>query len=133
MAAAGADGFSTGAEGAYFLVLDRLRDALDGRLEVWKELERRKKANLSPEFELHLKALFVKQIQVGMDLASALAHLHKLRIIFRDLKVCHPILQCRVSQRPMAKQIVKLLHQELETFCKEHSIRAIQRSRRGTM
>lgn len=87
VAAAGADGFSTGAEGAYFLVLDRLRDTLDGRLEVWKELERRKRANLTPEFELHLKALFVRQVSVGMDLASALSHLHKLRIIFRDLKV----------------------------------------------
>ena len=88
VAAEGPQGFATGAEGAYFLVLDRLADTLDGRIEVWKELERRKKANLSPEFELHLKALFVKQLQVGLDLASALMHLHKLRIIFRDLKVC---------------------------------------------
>jgi hypothetical protein len=87
VAAAGPEGFATGAEGAYFLVLDRLSDTLDGRIEVWKELERRKKANLNPEFELHLKALYAKQIQVGVDLASALAHLHKLRIIFRDLKV----------------------------------------------
>ena len=87
VAAAGAQGFSTGAEGSYFLVLDRLADTLDSRIEVWKELERRKKVNLSPEFELHLKALFVKQLQVGVDLASALSHLHKLRIIFRDLKV----------------------------------------------
>lgn len=38
------------------------------------------------------------------------------------------------SQRPVAKQIVKMLHQEMESFCKEHSIRAMpQRSRRGTM
>ena len=87
VAAAGPEGFATGAEGAYFLILDRLADTLDGRIEVWKELERRKMANLSPEFELHLKAMFVKQLQVGVDLASALAHLHKLRIIFRDLKV----------------------------------------------
>lgn len=87
VAAAGPDGFSTGAEGAYFLVLDRLYDTLDSRMEVWKELERRKKATLTPDFELHLKALFVKQLHVGLDLASALTHLHKLRIIFRDLKV----------------------------------------------
>jgi len=86
VAAAGPDGFSTGAEGAYFLVLDKLTDTLDSRLEVWKELARRKKANLTPEFELHLKALFAKQLQVGIDLISALSHLHKLRIIFRDLK-----------------------------------------------
>lgn len=79
--------FSTGAEGAYFLVLDKLTETLDSRLEVWKELARRKKANLTPEHELHLKALFVKQLQVGVNLISALAHLHKLRIIFRDLKV----------------------------------------------
>lgn len=87
VAAAGPEGFATGAEGAYFLVLDRLSDTLDGRIEVWKELKRRKKANMTHEFELHLKAMFVKQLQVGVDLASALAHLHKLRIIFRDLKV----------------------------------------------
>jgi serine/threonine protein kinase len=92
VAAAGPEGFATGAEGAYFLVLDRLVDTLEGRIEVWSELERRKKANLTPEHEMHLKAMYAKQLQVGVDLASAVTHLHKLRIIFRDLKVIKKIL-----------------------------------------
>eukprot|EP00540_Astrosyne_radiata_P014168 CAMPEP_0116832480 /NCGR_PEP_ID=MMETSP0418-20121206/5915_1 /TAXON_ID=1158023 /ORGANISM="Astrosyne radiata, Strain 13vi08-1A" /LENGTH=404 /DNA_ID=CAMNT_0004461845 /DNA_START=15 /DNA_END=1229 /DNA_ORIENTATION=+ len=88
VAAAGAQGFSNGIEGGYFLILDRLYDTLDNRLGVWKELERRKMVSIktNTEYALQLKALFLRRLQVGLDLASALQHLHKLRIIFRDLK-----------------------------------------------
>jgi serine/threonine protein kinase len=88
IAAAGANGFSEGLEAGYFLILDRLNDSLDRRLEVWRELEKRKVDGLAenPEFALHLKALFLKRLIVGIDLCSALEHLHKLRIVFRDLK-----------------------------------------------
>jgi serine/threonine protein kinase len=88
IAAAGPNGFSDGVTAGYFLILDRLYDSLEQRLEVWKELERRKVESLveNPDFVLHLKALFVKRLMVGLDLCSALEHLHKLRIIFRDLK-----------------------------------------------
>jgi len=88
IAAAGANGFSEGVEAGYFLVLDRLYDSLDRRLEIWKELERRKVNGIgeNPDFALHLKALFLKRLMVGLDLCSALEHLHKLRIVFRDLK-----------------------------------------------
>ena len=84
IAAAGPQGFET--VGGYFLIFDKLVDTLDKRLEVWKELERRKRINLTREHEYHLKALFVKRLLVGCDLISAIQHLHKLRIIFRDLK-----------------------------------------------
>jgi serine/threonine protein kinase len=88
MAAAGANGFSEGLEAGYFLILDRLNDSLDRRLEVWRELEKRKVDGIAenPEYSLQLKALFLKRLMVGSDLCSALDHLHKLRIVFRDLK-----------------------------------------------
>ena len=88
VAAAGAEGFSNGTEGGYFLILDRLYDTLDNRLGVWTELERRKLLGLhnNADYALQLKALFLRRLEVGLDLASALQHLHKLRIIFRDLK-----------------------------------------------
>ena len=88
VAAAGAEGFSNGTEGGYFLILDRLYDTLDNRLGVWKELERRKLMSVhnNSEYALQLKALFLRRLQVGIDLASALQHLHKLRVVFRDLK-----------------------------------------------
>lgn len=88
IAAAGANGFSEGVEAGYFLILDRLYDSLDQRLEVWKELERRKVEGLvkNPDYSHHLKALFLKRLMISLDLCSAIEHLHKLKIVFRDLK-----------------------------------------------
>lgn len=55
----------------YFLVLDRLTDTLDQRVEQWK-------STTSP-------GLFQK-VQYAHQLASALSCLHKRRLVFRDLK-----------------------------------------------
>jgi serine/threonine protein kinase len=86
VAAAGAAGFATGQMGGYFLVVDRLYDTLDKRIDVWKELKRRKLRHSSPTNIKLLQAMFVQRLQVACDICSAIRHLHNLKVVFRDLK-----------------------------------------------
>jgi serine/threonine protein kinase len=86
VAAAGAAGFATGQMGGYFLVVDRLYDTLDKRIDVWKELKRRKLRHSSPSNVKLLQAMFLQRITVACDICSAIRHLHQLKIVFRDLK-----------------------------------------------
>jgi serine/threonine protein kinase len=86
VAAAGAAGFATGQMGGYFLLVDRLYDTLDKRIDVWKELKRRKLKHIHGENLKLLQAMFLQRLTVAMDIASALKHLHRLQIVFRDLK-----------------------------------------------
>lgn len=90
---AGISGFQTRA--GFFLVLDRLYDTLDKRMEVWKALILRKryKQKIGSNGELfdqsskkYLTVLFLQRLIVAADIASALEHLHSLKIVFRDLK-----------------------------------------------
>jgi serine/threonine protein kinase len=84
--AAGPGGFAKPERAGFFLVIDRLYDTLDRRIDVWREVERRKIQNPTPQTHVHLQALFLQRLMVAQDIASALRHLHKLDIIFRDLK-----------------------------------------------
>jgi serine/threonine protein kinase len=86
VAAAGAAGFATGQMGGYFLVVDRLYDTLDKRIDVWKELRRRKLRHSSPTNIKLLQAMFLQRLQVACDICSAIRHLHNLKVVFRDLK-----------------------------------------------
>ena len=86
VAAAGAAGFATGQMGGYFLVVDRLYDTLDKRIDVWKEIKRRKLRRSSPQNVKILQAMFMQRLQVACDICSAIRHLHRLKIVFRDLK-----------------------------------------------
>ena len=86
VAAAGAAGFATGQMGGYFLIVDRLYDTFDKRIELWKELRRRKLRHSSQQNVKLLQAMFLQRITVACDICSAIRHLHRLKIVFRDLK-----------------------------------------------
>mmetsp|Transcript_19615 Transcript_19615/g.40373 ORF Transcript_19615/g.40373 Transcript_19615/m.40373 type:complete len:387 (-) Transcript_19615:185-1345(-) len=86
VAAAGAAGFATGQMGGYFLVVDRLYDTLDKRIDIWKELKRRKLRHTSPSNIKLLQAMFLQRLHVATDICGAIRHLHNLKIVFRDLK-----------------------------------------------
>lgn len=86
VAAAGAAGFATGQMGGYFLIVDRLYDTLDKRIDVWKELRRRKLRHSSPLNTKLLQAMFLQRLMVACDICSAIRHLHSLNVVFRDLK-----------------------------------------------
>jgi serine/threonine protein kinase len=79
---AGPSGFAERA--GFFLIIDRLVDTLDNRIEVWKELQRRKMNDKSAG--KYLKVLFLQQLLTACEIVGGLRHLHKLDIIFRDLK-----------------------------------------------
>lgn len=89
IAAAGAEGFSSGLKGGYFLIVDRLTDTLDRRIDVWREVRRRRMKDTSNAVNRKLlKALYFQRIMVAYDIASALKHLHKLEIVFRGTSIC---------------------------------------------
>jgi len=77
----GANGFCKTERAGFFLVIDRLYDTLDRRMDVWKELSRRRAGQ-----DLVLQALFLQRLIVAQDIAAAIRHLQRLNIVFRDLK-----------------------------------------------
>lgn len=98
ISSAGPAGFGKPERAGFFLIIDRLYDTLDRRIEVWSELLRRKAAIVSPTSvsnftqddltaaKKYIKVLFLQRIMVAVDICSALQHLHSLNIVFRDLK-----------------------------------------------
>jgi Protein kinase domain len=78
---AGPSGFSLADRAGFFLVIDRLYDTLGRRMDVWRELTRRRAGQGRV-----LQAMFLQRLMVAQDIASALRHLHKLNVVFRDLK-----------------------------------------------
>lgn len=58
----------------YFILLDRLKDTLDDRILRWKKMQG-KSSNPT-----------MAQVKTAMSVADALAYLHGLNIVFRDLK-----------------------------------------------
>ena len=76
--------------GGYFIIIDRLYDTLDRRIDIWKELQRRKCDSTddsdSASVQKYLKVLFIQRLLVTYEIISAVRHLHSLKIIFRDLK-----------------------------------------------
>mmetsp|Transcript_9852 Transcript_9852/g.15153 ORF Transcript_9852/g.15153 Transcript_9852/m.15153 type:complete len:381 (+) Transcript_9852:152-1294(+) len=85
--AAGAIGFAKYGIDGFFLILDRLYDTLDKRLEYWKELRKGGDDQVEKNNVGNLrKAIFIQRLRVAKDLSAALRHLHKFNVIFRDLK-----------------------------------------------
>jgi len=66
------------------LVIDKLYDTLDRRIDVWREVRRRRSKDLTSTTNRKLlKALYFQRVMVAYDVACALKHLHKLEIVFR--------------------------------------------------
>ncbi|GAX28280.1 hypothetical protein FisN_27Hh069 [Fistulifera solaris] len=78
---------------AFFLVLPYLPETLTERIAKWKK-QKQDSPKRSPlrltlkrrsEFELY-REMYAEQLQVAIDIASAMEYLHENRIVFRDLK-----------------------------------------------
>ncbi len=78
-----------------FLLLDFLPETLTDRIEKWgriirtspkKKKTQRRWSLLSRKRFPFDREMFIEQIQVAIDIASALRYLHEKRIILRDLK-----------------------------------------------
>jgi serine/threonine protein kinase len=81
VARTGPQGFAHVGRAGYFIVLDRLMDTLDRRMDVWVELQQRNVAHSKK-----MRGLDLQRLLVAQDIMSAVQHLHQLSIVFRDLK-----------------------------------------------
>mmetsp|Transcript_26033 Transcript_26033/g.38479 ORF Transcript_26033/g.38479 Transcript_26033/m.38479 type:complete len:407 (-) Transcript_26033:116-1336(-) len=67
----GAFAYSSGDHDGYFLVLDRLYDTLDKRIEKWRSIKNE---------DLRIPTQIVQQVALGLE------YLHSKNIVFRDVK-----------------------------------------------
>lgn len=81
---------ASGKVGGFFIVVDRLVETLEQRLETWRDEQMRNVAPrfawLSTEYKQHKRAELHERIKVGIDIANVLLYLHSLGVVFRDLK-----------------------------------------------
>ena len=98
----GVRAFTTGLEGGYFVLLDRLYDTLEVRLTVWKVEQKkfkgmgRLKYNKYIGCDMKRKKMAIR-LNVAFDICGALKYLHKKDIIFRDFKPQNAGFDVRVS------------------------------------
>lgn len=111
-AARGIQSFSQGRHDSFFLLLDCLDETLDQRIERWEQQtmsiqravsrsqqhgimdfwNRMQPRNDQMAAELHMfnvthqEELYLEKLRICGEIASALAYIHKKRVIYRDLK-----------------------------------------------
>ena len=75
---------------AFYLVLDRLHDTLEKRLERWRQEEQAHPANVltrrTAEYKERKREELRQRIRIAIDIATAVEYLHSKNIIFCDLK-----------------------------------------------
>ena len=100
-AVGGTSSFANGRHDSYFLLMDKLDGGtLTQRIAKWKKhqalVEHQVPATRSrhgqdpttiqQEAEISQLSHYIEKLKCGQQMASALAYLHSLRIVFRDLK-----------------------------------------------
>jgi serine/threonine protein kinase len=84
------DNIASGRAYGYFIVLDRLTETLDHRIEQWHLEQEKNQGNVltrrTQEFRESKRLELHERLRVAYSIADAMEYLHGLRIIFRDLK-----------------------------------------------
>jgi serine/threonine protein kinase len=126
---AGPDALRSGRHTDYFLILDRLPESLEERLESWRHLLRkyRSRANVllwgrrkrRDKFAAKQEELFQKRLKAAHDVASALEYMHNKRIIHRDMKTSNIGFDVRGDLKIYDFGLSRLLPPEEERVCVE--------------
>lgn len=76
--------FANGRHDAYFLVMERLEETLEDRIQRWSSQTR--KSLLFAHKQKLKNEILQEQVQVLTQLSHAIQHLHSKRILYRDAK-----------------------------------------------
>lgn len=81
---------ASGKECGFFIVIDRLYDTLERRIEKWKEESEKNSGGmmyrLSHDFREKRKAALDERLKAAYEIADVMQYLHSQNIVFRDLK-----------------------------------------------
>lgn len=81
---------SSGKDAGFFIIVDRLAETLEKRIERWRSQIDAMPNNifyrLSKEYKDTHKAMLKERLGFALEIAEAMEYLHGLNVIFRDLK-----------------------------------------------
>lgn len=83
--------FASGKECNFFIVIDKLVDTLENRIARWHVEDEKLHENnhflrFSNNYRIKKQASLQIRLQIALDVADALAYMHSMGVIFRDLK-----------------------------------------------
>lgn len=80
---------ASGKECGFFIVVDRLFDTLEKRLEMWRAEKDESSDNfltrMSDSYKEKKKAELMERVNISLSIAEAIGYLHEKGIVFRDL------------------------------------------------
>eukprot|EP00565_Helicotheca_tamesis_P007391 CAMPEP_0185726520 /NCGR_PEP_ID=MMETSP1171-20130828/2484_1 /TAXON_ID=374046 /ORGANISM="Helicotheca tamensis, Strain CCMP826" /LENGTH=398 /DNA_ID=CAMNT_0028394897 /DNA_START=33 /DNA_END=1230 /DNA_ORIENTATION=+ len=98
----------------YFVVMDRLYDTLENRMEDWKKKARKLSGPTAMMKKEAKKEFLIERLHVAFELSAALSYIHNLKVIYRDLKPENLGFDIRGDVKIFDFGFAKELHNDME-------------------